>query len=70
VAAVLATVGSTALAAGIYYLVERPVRARRPWVTSHPWARRLAAAIQVSLVPAGFAYWLAIGGWRASFGSG
>ena len=44
--------------------VERPVLARRPWVTNRPWARRLAAAVQVSLVPAGVAYWLATGGWH------
>jgi peptidoglycan/LPS O-acetylase OafA/YrhL len=62
VATAIATVGATALAAVLYYSVERPVLARRPWVTGRPWARRLAAAIQVSLVPAGIVYWLAIGG--------
>jgi hypothetical protein len=64
VAAVLATLGATALAAVIYYVVEHPILERRPWVTNRPWARRLAAAIQVCLVPAGIAYWLAVGGWR------
>jgi len=63
VATLLATAGSTALAAVLYYTVEHPVLVRRPWVTNRPWARRLAAAVQVSLVPAGVAYWLSIGGW-------
>jgi peptidoglycan/LPS O-acetylase OafA/YrhL len=62
-AAVLATAGSTALAGLVFRLVERPIRARRPWVTGRPWARRLAAGVQVSLIPAGIAYWLATGGW-------
>jgi peptidoglycan/LPS O-acetylase OafA/YrhL len=68
VAAGVATVGATVLAAVLYRLIERPVRAARPWVTNRPWARRLAAAIQVSLVPAGIVYWLAAGGW-SSLGS-
>jgi len=63
VAAVLATAGSTAMAALVFRLVERPIRARRRWVTDHPWARRLTAGVQVSLIPAGIAYWLAAGGW-------
>ena len=64
VATLVATAGSTALAAVLYYAVEHPVLVRRPWVTNRPWARRLAAAIQVSLVPAGVAYWLSLGdGW-------
>lgn len=63
VAGILATAGSTALAGIVFHLVERPIRARRPRVTSRPWARRLVAGIQVSLIPAGVAYWLATGGW-------
>jgi peptidoglycan/LPS O-acetylase OafA/YrhL len=58
VATALATVGATALAAVLYYTVERPVLARRPWVTNRRWTRWLAAAIQVSLVPIGLLYWL------------
>ena len=58
----IATAGATALAAVLYYAVERPVLARRPWVTNRPWARHLAAVIQVSLVPAGIVYWLTVGG--------
>jgi peptidoglycan/LPS O-acetylase OafA/YrhL len=65
VAAVLATAGATALAGLVFRLVERPIRARRPWVTNHAWARRLAAGIQVLLIPTGVAYWLATGGWTA-----
>ena len=64
VAAVLATAGATALAGVIFNAVERPIRARRGWVTNRPWARRLAAAVQVSLVPIGMVYWLGTGGWR------
>jgi peptidoglycan/LPS O-acetylase OafA/YrhL len=63
VATLLATAGATALAAVLYYTVERPVLDRRPWVTNRPWARRLTAAVQVSLVPAGVTYWLSVGGW-------
>jgi hypothetical protein len=33
-------------------------------VNARPWARRLAAAVQVSLVPTGIVYWLAAGGWQ------
>jgi len=64
VAALLATLGSTALAGVFYYTVERPILTRRPWVTTRPWARRLAAAVQASLVPTGIAFWLASGGWH------
>jgi peptidoglycan/LPS O-acetylase OafA/YrhL len=65
VATLLATAGATSLAAVLYYTVEHPVLVRRPWVTSRPWARRLAAAVQVSLVPAGITYWLTVGGWTS-----
>jgi peptidoglycan/LPS O-acetylase OafA/YrhL len=65
VAAVLATAGATALAGLVFRVVERPIRARRPWVTNHTWARRLTAGIQVLLIPTGVAYWLATGGWTA-----
>jgi peptidoglycan/LPS O-acetylase OafA/YrhL len=64
VATLIATVGATALAAVLYYSVERPVLVRRSWVTDRPWARRLAAMVQVSLVPAGVVYWLTTGGDR------
>lgn len=63
VATLIATVGSTAMAGVLYYAVERPVIDRRPSVTTRRWARRLAAMVQVSLVPAGVTYWLATGGW-------
>jgi hypothetical protein len=62
VATAIATIGATALAAMLYYAVERPVLASRPGVTNRPWARYLAATVQVSLVPAGIVYWLSIGG--------
>jgi peptidoglycan/LPS O-acetylase OafA/YrhL len=62
-ATLIATLGSTALAGLLYYAVERPVLDLRPTVTTRQWARRLAAAVQVSLVPAGVFYWLTVGGW-------
>ncbi|HEX3147960.1 MAG TPA: acyltransferase [Gemmataceae bacterium] len=58
VATLVATVGATVLAAAMYYVIERPISAYRTAVTDRPWARGLATAIQVSLVPIGLLYWL------------
>jgi peptidoglycan/LPS O-acetylase OafA/YrhL len=63
-AAVLATVWTAALAGIMYRLVEKPILTSRPWVNDRPWARTLVAALQVSLIPIGIVYWLAMGGWR------
>jgi peptidoglycan/LPS O-acetylase OafA/YrhL len=57
-ATILATVGATALAGIIYTIWERPILARRKWVTERPWARTMAMIVQVSLVPAGAVFWL------------
>jgi peptidoglycan/LPS O-acetylase OafA/YrhL len=63
-AAVLATVWTAALAGIMYRLVEKPILASRPWVNERPWLRTIVAGLQVSLIPIGIVYWLAMGGWR------
>jgi peptidoglycan/LPS O-acetylase OafA/YrhL len=57
-ATILATAGAAALAWIMYTLWERPILARRKWITDRPWARTLAMVVQVSLVPAGVVIWL------------
>jgi len=57
----LAPAGAAALAGIMYTLWERPILARRKWVTERPWARNLAMIVQVSLVPAGLLFWLVKG---------
>ncbi|HKB01013.1 MAG TPA: acyltransferase [Gemmataceae bacterium] len=60
----LATLGSTALAGLMFRLVERPALAARPGVNARPGLRAIVVAVQVSLVPTGVVYWLAVGGWQ------
>ena len=63
-AAVLATVWTSALAGIMFRLVERPILVSRPWINDRPWLRTIVAGLQVSLIPIGLVYWLAMGGWK------